>query len=145
MKTTSIVTAVILSLMSTVLLSGTGFRSGERVLALWRANGFYYVGSVVKCENGLAGKTCFVVFADGDSDNLPVNLIRPMSLKAGSSVFALWKDKKMYPGKIARIVGQALYIHFDDGDKGWTSWAGIALNEVRGKYSPPPPPPFLKR
>lgn len=44
----------------------------------------------------------------------------------GDTVFALWSDKRYYPGTIQKITGMAVYIQFDDGDKGWTSFAGLA-------------------
>ena len=124
--------AFILFILLTLLAAGTAgaqetFRPGDRCLAYWKATKMFYVGTVV--EEDFTKKTVgyYVVFADGDQAALPGRLVKPLTIKVGSKVMAMWSDKRMYPGKVARIVGGALFIHFDDGDKGWTSWAGIAV------------------
>ena len=51
-------------------------------------------------------------------------------LAVGSRVLARWSDGTYYPGSIARIVGRALYIHYDDGDERWVPLSGIAVVEM---------------
>jgi len=69
----------------------------------------------------------YVVFADGDQAWVESPKIKKLDLKEGLKVMAKWSNGSFYPGTIAKIVSGACYIHFDDGDKGWTSLAGIAL------------------
>lgn len=96
---------------------------GSTVLAWWAQGEAWFVGTVVEPQGG----GFLVVFEDGDQAVVPAARIKALDIRVGSPVLALWSDKKFYPGTVARIVGRALYIHFDDGDKGWTSWAGIAV------------------
>ena len=103
----------------------TTFGAGDTVLAYWEGNNLYFVGTVV--EKSAANGTYKIIFADGDQAVLASNLVRKMDIAVGSKVMAMWSDKKYYPGTVAKIVGGALFINYDDGDKGWTSWAGVAV------------------
>jgi len=96
---------------------------GDSVLAYWQPNDAYFVATLVeKSDRGN-----FVVFEDGATATLPDSKIRRNEIKVGTVVMARWSDGKFYPGKVGRIVGRALYIHFDDGDKGWAPWAWVAV------------------
>ena len=95
---------------------------GDTVLAWWEGNEIYFVATVVEEE----GARSLVVYEDGDQAWVNSNQIKPMDLGPGSRVMAKWSDGKFYPGRIERIVGRALFIQYNDGDSGWTSWAGIA-------------------
>jgi uncharacterized OB-fold protein len=95
---------------------------GETVFAWWEPNQIYFVGTVVEDH----GANALVVFEDGDNAVVARAKMRPMEIRVGSKVLARWSDEKYYPGRVDRIVGRALHIAYDDGDEGWTSWAGIA-------------------
>jgi hypothetical protein len=97
-------------------------RIGDTVLAWWEPNGVYFVGTVVEDE----GNRSLVVFEDAAQAWVNRNQIKPLDVERGSEVMARWSDGKYYPGRVSRIVGRALFIQYDDGDEGWTSWAGIA-------------------
>ena len=43
-------------------------------------------------------------------------------------MIALWTDGKRYRGKVAKVVGRAFYIHYEDGDKGWVPWGWISMD-----------------
>ncbi|MBN2440810.1 MAG: hypothetical protein JXJ04_05675 [Spirochaetales bacterium] len=103
-----------------------GYMDGERVLAYWEETELYYIGTIIEYNDTIKGGGYYVVFADGTQGLIPFVHITLFDLKAGSKVLALWSDGYMYPGTIARVLGDAVFINFDDGDKGWTSWAGIA-------------------
>ena len=107
--------------------SANEYKTGESVLAYWEATKLYYVGTIATVDNTIKGGGCLVIFEDGDQAIIPSSLIKPIDVREGKQVLAMWKDKKFYPGVINKIVGRALFIYFDDGDKGWTSWAGIAV------------------
>jgi hypothetical protein len=98
------------------------FSIGDTVFAFWQGSGHYHIGTIVESTSGMYR----VVFADGDQGMIPENKIMNADLDEGLKVLAMWTDKRFYPGTIQKIAGLAAYIHFDDGDKGWTSLAGIA-------------------
>lgn len=96
---------------------------GETVLAYWAPAKAYFVGTAVeKTPGGYR-----VVFEDGDQGVVPPDKIRKFDIKVGTAVMARWTDRQFYPGKVARVAGRALYIHYNDGDKGWVPLSGIAL------------------
>ncbi len=108
--------------------SAQALKIGSRCLAYWEENKTWYVGAIVEEDSTIKGGGYLVVFADGDVAVVPATLVKPLTIGAGSKVMAMWwKNGSFYPGTVARVVGEALYINFDDGDKGWTSWAGIAV------------------
>ena len=96
---------------------------GDTVLAFWKPGDAFFVGTAVeKSDNGFV-----IVFEDGDTAVVPAAKIRKYDLKVGSAVIARWSDGKYYKGKIAKVVGRAFYIHYDDGDKRWAPWSWIAV------------------
>jgi hypothetical protein len=94
---------------------------GLTVLAPW-GEGLFLGTVVAEAEGGY-----HVVFEDGDEAVVPLDRMRKAELAVGSRVFARWRDGRHYPGTIARIVGRAFYVHFDDGDRGWAAWSEIAV------------------
>jgi hypothetical protein len=100
------------------------YNSGDSVFAYFRTTGLYHTGTVVNNDGG----NYHVVFEDGDQLNsLSDSDLKPFAIQEGAKVLAMWTDKRFYAGTVAKITGRAFYIHFDDGDKGWTPLAGIAL------------------
>jgi hypothetical protein len=95
---------------------------GDTVLAWWEPNAIYFVGTIVEEE----GSRELIVFEDGEQAWVNSSQIRPLDVNRGTEVMARWSDGSYYPGRVSRIVGRALFIEYDDGDSGWTSWAGIA-------------------
>jgi hypothetical protein len=98
------------------------YNIGDSVFAFWKASGLYHLGTVVEVGSG----QYHIVFEDGDQGAVSENELMRPDLNVGSQVIAMWTDKKFYPGTVQKIVGRALFVHFDDGDRGWTSFAGIA-------------------
>ena len=96
---------------------------GDTVLAYWKPGDAYFVGTAVEKK----GTGFLIVFEDGDTAVVPAAKIRKYDLKVGSAVIARWSDGKYYKGKIAKVVGRAFYIHYDDGDKGWAPRSWIAV------------------
>jgi len=96
---------------------------GDTVLAYWEQGKAYFIGTAVeKADGGYR-----IVFEDGDRAVVPEAKIRKYDIKVGTKVIALWTDGKRYRGKVAKVVGRAFYIHYDDGDKGWAprSWISV--------------------
>ena len=96
---------------------------GDWVLAHWASADAYFVGTAAEeREEGFV-----VVFEDGDINVVDRARVRRNELGRGSRVFARWSDRRYYPGRIEKIVGRALYINYDDGDRRWVPWSGIAV------------------
>ena len=96
---------------------------GDTVLAYWKPGDAYFVGTAVeKKDTGF-----LIVFEDGDTAVVPAAKIRKYNLKVGAAVIARFSDGKYYEGKIAKVVGRACYIHYDDGDKEWVPLSWIAV------------------
>ena len=99
---------------------------GDTVLAHWEQANAYFVGTAVEEH----GSSLLIVFEDGDIAEVSKLKIFKNDITVGSRVIARWKNDRYYPGIVTRIVGRALYIHYDDGDKGWASWSGVAVSEI---------------
>jgi hypothetical protein len=95
---------------------------GDTVLALWELDQMYFIATVV--EKSDAG--FLVVFEDGDTATLPAAKTKENTLKVGSKVTSRWTDGQYYPGTIAKAVGRAFYIKYDDGEERWVPWSWIA-------------------
>ena len=102
---------------------------GDRVIAYHEATKGYFVGTAVESDNTVKGGGFLVIFDDGDQEVVPFPRMRKLNIAVGSKVMARFTDGKFYPGTVAKILGGALFINFDDGDKAWTPWAGIGLKE----------------
>jgi hypothetical protein len=127
MKHVMFLSVLLFSLAAGALQAQAALRPGDMCLAYWEENDLYYVGTVAAEDNTVKGGGYLVIFADADQAVVPRDRVKPFTIKAGSKVLALWSDGDLYPGTVSRIIGGALYIEFDDGDKGWTSWSGIAM------------------
>ena len=115
--------AAVCFLTCTATTFADDFKVGDTVLAHWMKGNAYFVGTLVE-DNG---PSFVVVFEDGDVANVSKTKVRKNDIRVGSRVIARWKDDEYYRGKVAKIVGRALYIHYDDGDKGWAPWSWIAV------------------
>ena len=100
---------------------------GDTVLAHWAQANAYFVGTAVEEH----GTSFLIVFEDGDTAVVSKLKIFKNDITVGSRVIARWKDDGYYPGIVTRIVGRALYIQYDDGDKGWAPWSGVAVSEIQ--------------
>ena len=106
---------------------GADFQVGDTVLAHWVQGDAYFVGTIVEDKDS----DFLIVFEDGDTANVKKGRVRENNIKAGSKVLARWKDGEYYRAKVAKIIGRALYIHYDDGTKGWAPWAWIAVKDEK--------------
>jgi hypothetical protein len=93
------------------------FEEGERVLAQ-DIDGFTYAAEIVSID----GDKIVVQFLDGPERMLTPELIRRFELKVGMAVECRWKGgQNFFPGKIATLEQERVFINYDDGDKEWTS------------------------
>ena len=100
---------------------------GDTVLAHWAPTNAYFLGTAVEERDA----SFLIVFEDGDTAVVSTRNVFKNDITVGSRVHARWSDNRYYPGIVARIVGRALYIQYDDGDQGWVPWSGIAVSEIR--------------
>lgn len=116
MKRSRVALFALVSLLATALpgLALAAPAAGDLVLAVWGPDGFSYPARVAAVE----GDQLKVAYYDGDVAKVPRDKVRAMDWKVGTEVQCNWKNKgKYYPGKIARMEGEALFIHYNDGDK----------------------------
>jgi len=104
----------------------TSYKPGDRVFAWWEQTESYYVGTVVEVDNTIKGGGYMILFYDGAKAVVPIARIKTFKVKVGDDVWGLWSDNEYFPGKIQKIVGDAYFIQFNDGDSGWVSIGGIS-------------------
>lgn len=99
---------------------------GDRVLAQWpQEKNWWYPGVIVTEGGGV----CEVQFDDGDRATLKSDQARPLAISIGDRVYCRWKGgDAYYPGKIANVVGAAIWVDYDDGDHEVTSIGLIRVN-----------------
>ncbi len=94
------------------------WKVGAPCLAKWSGDGYWYPGRVSRVKDGLY----FIRYDDGDSEWRFEKYIRKEKLKPGDVVFGRWRSgNRFYRGKIKARKGNKIFIHYDDGDKEWTT------------------------
>lgn len=94
---------------------------GSAVECLWKNGRTWYPGVIAE----KTGKNVFIHYNDGDKEHTSVNKCRARGgmatsggLERGSAVSCNWKGGgTWYPGVIADKTGDAVFIHYNDGDK----------------------------
>lgn len=104
------------------------FRVGERILARWTEDNYWYAGAVESAEGG----RYFVRFDDGDVAWTDASRMGPEDIQAGDKVFAKWKGGKRYfPGTVTSRGGETVSIRYDDGDEETTTLAALRVRRPR--------------
>lgn len=86
---------------------------GTRVLAQW-SDGYWYPGTVT----GISGGQYFIAYDDGDSAALYIDRLAPIGWRYGSYVECNWLGRGIYyPGTIAGMNGDTVFIQYHDGDQ----------------------------
>ena len=95
-------------------------RLGDEVLATWADDGFLYPAILVS----ISGGTAHVAYLDGDEADVPLASLRQGVFGPGLTVSVNWKGRRAYyNGVIRQRIGPAVYIEYEDGDRGWTTVA----------------------
>jgi hypothetical protein len=99
---------------------------GDRVLAVWPVEqNWWYPGVVCAASEGYE-----IQYDDGDRGVVEVEQIRPLDIRVGSRVYGRWQGGgAYYPGRVAEVVGHALHIHYDDGDREWSSVSMLRMHQ----------------
>jgi len=93
------------------------------VWAPWES-GTLYAGTVDK----LTDKEAHILFDDGGTGWVLREQVAALDLPVGLRVLARWKmGAHFFPGVIAEVKGERLFIKYDDGDKEWTRPAALAV------------------
>jgi hypothetical protein len=88
------------------------WRPGDRVLAYWAPDLFWYPAVVAACSQGKV----LVHFDDGDTAVLPPDRMVRMDVGLGTRVFARWNGGPYYhPAHVQDIDDENVLLFFDDG------------------------------
>ena len=99
---------------------------GDRVLAQWEQQ-WWYPGVIVAVN----GAGIVVQFDDGDRAPMSIEQARPLSYSVGDRVFCRWKGgDAYYPGVVSAVIGSAISIDYEDGDKETTTLSMVRINEA---------------
>ena len=91
---------------------------GQRVLAQWMPEPFYYPGVV----RAVDGELIHVKYLDGAQAKLQPEQVLPLKLVVGNRVYARWQGGKQYfPAVIKRREGDRLFLQYDDGQTEWSA------------------------
>lgn len=91
---------------------------GQRVLAQWSAEVYYYAG-IIKAAKGAQ---FHVHFDDGDEAWVTADQITELEIPVGRRVFARWQRGPGYfPGVVDQQKGESIHVRYDDGDEEWTT------------------------
>ena len=103
------------------------WKEGSRCLVKWSGDDYWYPAGVDAIKDGLY----HVNYDDGDAEWRLEKHMLPEKLSQGDEVFGNWQSKgRYYRGKIAERKGDKIFIHYDDGDKEWTT---VGKVRVRSK------------
>jgi hypothetical protein len=94
------------------------WKVGQRVLAQWLHEPFFYPGSVQAVSEDLVD----IQYDDGDRACVPPEVVLPLRLKVGDHVYVRRETARTYtPALIERCDGERLFLRFEDGKKNWAA------------------------
>lgn len=100
---------------------------GQRVLAQWYPEVFFYPGKIKAVE----GDKFRIQFDDGDQATVAAKQIAPLDIKVGSRVFGRWQGGPAYfPGKVDQQNGEKIHVRYDDGDEEWTTISMVRVERL---------------
>lgn len=100
------------------------WRIGDRVLAHWSHDSFWYPATVKKIE----GERIYLRFDDGDKEWTHSEQLMKLEIKSGDRVYGRYKKgPAYYPGYIRNVQGEEIQVQYDDGDEEWTTLAMLRM------------------
>jgi hypothetical protein len=105
-----------MGILAAALFAGTllAREPGDRVLAVWPADGMWYPGRVAE----VAGREVTVKFDDGDIAIMDAADVRRLDWRTGSRLQCNWKNQGLYYwGEVVSMEGEVITFHYDDGYK----------------------------
>jgi len=110
-----------------VIVRAFPFDEGERVLAS-DVDGFVYPAEILSVQEDRV----VVHFLDGPERMLTPELIRAFDLPANSRIECRWKGGPTYfPGVLASVEEERVFVRYDDGDEEWTSIRLVRLKPAQ--------------
>ncbi len=118
---------VVLALIGILALQAcgaAGWKIGDRVIANWTGDDYWYPGTIAKIEGG----QYYVVYMDGDEEWVSANRLAKEEIKAGDKVECNWLGQGYYyPGTIGSRNGDEITMNYDDGDNESTTIASVRI------------------
>ena len=94
------------------------WKADDRALVKWRQDDFWYPATIQQVD----GERLYVRFDDGDKEWTVPDHVMEIDIDVGDRVYGKWQEGNYYyPGKVAEKRGEEIYVHYDDGDKEWTT------------------------
>jgi hypothetical protein len=94
------------------------WKVGQRVLAQWVHDPFFYPGVVQSIGENLIG----IRYEDGDKAQVPPEAVLPLHLEVGDRVYARRQAARTYhPAVIDQREGDRLFLRYDDGQTEWSA------------------------
>lgn len=88
------------------------WQPGDRVLAEWHMDHYWYPAIVQRCDS----EGVHIAFDDGDRAAVPADKVVPFEIEVGMRVFARWRAGLYYtPARIERLDGENILIRYDTG------------------------------
>lgn len=108
-------------------LKPTSIEIGDRVLAPWPGDSFYYPGTIRAIEKDRVE----IQYTDGDMGWVAKEQLSVLDVSVGDRVFARWQGGKgFYAGTVNDKNGDAIFIIYDDGDEEWTTLTTVRVERT---------------
>jgi hypothetical protein len=96
----------------------TSLTVGDRVLAEWPPDKFFYPATVKTVERGRYQ----ILYDDGYWDWADEDRLAELDIEEGDRVFARWRGgSNYYPGVVDQQEGEKVHVCYDHGDQEWTT------------------------
>jgi predicted Zn finger-like uncharacterized protein len=107
-----------LSMVRVIREEDIPWQVGDRVVANWPPEPFFYPATITKIDSGFIS----VDYDDGAHADLVLAQVLPLDIGVGDVVYARWKGgPAYYPGRIKEMTGDRIHVAYDDGEEEWTT------------------------
>ncbi len=115
---------IFLLIISTGIILADSWAVGDRCLANWSNDRYWYPGTIIETD----GSLYHIQFDDGDREWLRAGSLTEENLGVGTYVEVNWMwGGVYYTGTIAERIGDVIFIHYDDGDREWTTISAVRV------------------
>lgn len=97
---------------------------GEKVLANWSQDDFWYVALIREIDE----KFLYLLYDDGTHETVTIDRIKPLKIYEGMEIEGRWLGKETYfSGTVLKVKGEAVRIGYTTGEKEWLSFSMIRI------------------